>query len=194
MSQHLDQYYIDKVLCGETKAFSVLVDRYKFMVFTLAVKILKNKEEAEDVSQDVFVKVFRALNTFNGTSKFSTWLYKIAYYQSLDYLKKQKREVPTNTIDTAATFHLASMENALTRLETNERKQTIKNAIDALSKEDAVLITLHYYEELSLNEIADIMNLKVNTIKVRLFRSRKKLAVALKYKLEPEILENYGRK
>ena len=194
MSQNADQHYIEAVINGDTRAFSVLVDRYKYMVFTLAVKILKSQEEAEEVSQDVFVKAYTALSTFKGDAKFSTWLYKIAYYQSLDYLKKQKRTLNTSAIDSDTEFHLASAENALDSLEADERKLAIKSAIDTLAPDDAVVITLHYFEELSLKEIADIMNLEANTVKVRLFRSRKRLALLLKNKLEPEILGTYGRK
>ncbi len=194
MSQKEDQHYIDAVINGETRAFSVLIDRYKHMVFTLAAKVLKNHEEAEEVAQDVFVKAYTALTTFKGDSKFSTWLYKITYYRSLDYLKKQKRSLQTSSIDSDTVYHLSSMENALDSLETSERKLAIKKAIDELPEDDAVVITLHYFEELSLKEIADIMNLEANTVKVRLFRSRKRLAELLKNKLEPEILGNYGRK
>lgn len=194
MSQKEDQHYIDAIINGDTRAFSVLVNRYKHMVFTLAAKILKNHEEAEEVSQDVFVKAYLALSTFKGESKFSTWLYKIAYYRSLDELKKQKRSLNTSSIDSDTEFHLSSMENALDTLEADERKLAIKNAIDELPHDDAVVITLHYFEELSLKEIADIMNIEANTVKVRLFRSRKRLGGLLATKLEPEILGSYGRK
>lgn len=194
MSHKEDQHYIDLIRTGDTRAFAVLVDRYKHMVFTLAAKILKNHEEAEEVSQDVFVKVFSALHTFKGDSKFSTWLYKIAYYRSLDYLKKQKRSLHTSSIDSDTEYHLSSMENSLDSLVADERKKIIKKAIDELPEADAVVITLHYYEELSLKEIAEIMHIEANTVKVRLFRSRKRLAGLLKNKLEPEILGNYGRK
>ncbi|MEP3208788.1 MAG: sigma-70 family RNA polymerase sigma factor [Maribacter sp.] len=194
MSQKEDQHYIDAIINGDTRAFSVLVERYKHMVFTLAAKVLKNHEEAEEVAQDVFIKAYTALASFKGESKFSTWLYKIAYYRSLDYLKKHKRTVNTGSIDSDTEYHLTSMEDALDGLEDKERKQTIKAAINELPHDDAVVITLHYFEELSLKEIADIMNIEPNTVKVRLFRSRKRLAVLLKNKLEPEILANYGRK
>ncbi|MFK7813930.1 MAG: RNA polymerase sigma factor [Maribacter sp.] len=194
MSQKDDQHYIDAINSGNTKSFSVLVDRYKHMVFTLASKILKNHEEAEEVAQDVFVKAYTALITFKGDSKFSTWLYKIAYYRSLDELKKQKRRLNTSSIDSDAEFHLSEMENALDTLEANERKHAIKSAIEELPPDDAVVITLHYFEDLSLKEIAAIMNLESNTVKVRLFRSRKRLARLLASKLAPEILGNYGRK
>lgn len=193
MSQPEDQYYIEASLKGDTRAFAVLVDRYKHMVFTLAKKILKTTEEAEEVSQDVFIKVYQQLHTFKGNSKFSTWLYKIAYYKSLDYVKKQKRHLQTSTIDAEKEYHLPSIENTLDALEADERKLAIKRAINALAQDDAILITLYYFEEQSLKEIAEIMNLEVNTVKVRLFRSRKRLAALLTRVLEPEILRNYGR-
>ena len=194
MSQPEDQYYIDATINGDTKAFTVLIERYKHMVFTLALKILKNREEAEEVSQDVFVKVYQVLDSFKGDSKFSTWMYKIAYYRSLDYLKKQKRGLSTSSLDSEKEYHLPSIENNLDALEVNERKQAIKSAIDELPEDDAVVITLHYFEELSLKEIADIIGVEANTAKVRLFRSRKRLAQLLKNRLEPEFFENYGRK
>jgi len=194
MSHKEDQHYIDAIFDGDARAFSVLVDRYKHMVFTLAAKILKNHQEAEEVAQDVFVKVYMALRTFKGDSKFSTWLYKITYYRSLDELKRKKRGLKTSSIDSDTEFHLSNMENVLDMLETNERKLAIKGAIDELPSDDAVVITLHYFEELSLKEIADIMNIEANTVKVRLFRIRKRLAGLLANKLEPEILGNYGKK
>ena len=194
MSQPEDQYYIDAIINGDTKVFTVLIDRYKHMVFTLALKILKNREEAEEVSQDVFVKVYQVLHSFKGDSKFSTWIYKIAYYRSLDYLKKQKRGLSTSSLDSDKEYHLPSIENNLDALEINERKQAIKSAIDELPEDDTVVITLHYFEELSLKEIAEIIGVEANTVKVRLFRSRKRLAQLLKSRLEPEFFENYGRK
>jgi RNA polymerase sigma-70 factor (ECF subfamily) len=194
MSQPEDQYYINATIAGDVQAFAALVDRYKHMVYTLAMKIVKHTEEAEEISQDVFLKVFQVLNTFKGDSKFSTWLYKIAYYRSLDYIKKQKRQLNTSSIDSEIEFHLPSIEGVLDQFEVQERKQAIKRAIDKLPEADAVVITLHYFEELSLKEIAEVMNMEANTVKVRLFRSRKRLAVILKNEIEPEILENYGRK
>ena len=194
MSENTDQYYIDKVISGDTQAFSVLVDRYKHMVFTLAMKILKNREEAEEVSQDAFVKAYTALPTFKGASKFSTWLYKIAYYRSLDYLKRQGRSLNVGAVDVNTVFNLATTEDLLESLDLNERKVIIKNAISELPENDSLLITLHYLEEQSLKEISDLMGISVNNVKVRLFRSRKRLAVILQNKLEPETLRNYGRK
>lgn len=194
MSHNQDQHYIEKVILGDTNAFSVLIDRYKHMVFTLALKIIKNRGDAEEVAQDVFLKAYRVLATFKGDSKFSTWLYKMAYYKSLDYLKKNKRTVSTTQIDISDEYNIPSFDNALEAMEADERKATIKEALKELSEEDNVLITLYYFEELSLKEISKITGVQANTVKVRIFRSRKRLAGILVNRLEPETIQSYGGK
>jgi len=193
MSQKPDEHLINKVIKGENNAYAVLVDRYKHMVYTLALKIVKNREDAEEVAQDTFVKAYSALNEFKGESKFSTWLYKIAYYRSLDYLKKNKRRVETSTIDISEEYNIASMDDALDGMEVKERAEIIKHAIQELPAADAVLITLYYFETLSMNEISKVMGIPANTIKVRLFRGRKRLAKILENNLEQEIIHSYGR-
>lgn len=192
MDHNQDQHEIDAIINGDTKVFAILVDRYKHMVFTLAMKILRNREEAEEVSQDVFLKVYQQLRTFKGDSKFSTWIYRIAYNRSLDYLKKQGRSLNVSTIDPSIEYKFEPYDHMLDELDARQRKTTIKAAISELPENDAVIITLHYFEELSLNEIAAVMGLEANTVKVRLFRSRKRLAELLKSKLEPDTLSNYG--
>ena len=194
MSQKPDDYLIDRVIKGENNAYAELVDRYKQMVYTLAYKIVKNREDAEEVAQDTFVKAYNALNDFKGDSKFSTWLYKIAYYRSLDYLKKNKRQVETTKIDISEEYNIASLDDALDALEAKDRTEIIKHAIQKLPGEDSVLITLYYFETLSMNEISKVMGISPNTIKVRLFRGRKRLAKILENNLEKEIIHSYGRK
>jgi RNA polymerase sigma-70 factor (ECF subfamily) len=193
MSQKPDEDLINKVIKGENNAYAILVDRYKHMVYTLALKIVKNREDAEEVAQDSFIKAYNALNDFKGESKFSTWLYKIAYYRSLDYLKKNKRQVETTAIDISEEYNIASMDDALDRMEVKERAEIIKHAIEKLPASDAVIITLYYFETLSMNEISKVMEIPANTIKVRLFRGRKRLAKILENNLEFENIQSYGR-
>ena len=194
MSQNQDLFYIIETINGNTQAFSILIDRYKHMVFTLALKMLKNRENAEEVAQDTFIKAFSSLSTFKGDSKFSTWLYKIAYYGSLDYLKKEKRRLITSTIDSDHDIHFSELTTILDQFEIQDRKNMIKQSLDELSSDEAVLVTLHYFEELSLQEISEVINVSSNTIKVRLFRIRKRLAEILDKKLTPEAIKSYGRK
>lgn len=186
-----DQHYINLIANGDTNAFAVLVDRYKDMVFTLALKLLKNREEAEEVSQDAFIKVYKSLNKFKGDSKFSTWIYKITYNTSLDRIKKNKKYRNDVAIDEFTVNRLKAIDNALDALEVRERNETIKACIESLPNDDSFLLTLYYFEELSIDEIAKVMGITSNNVKVKVFRSRKKLATLLKARLEPEIIEHY---
>lgn len=193
MSTLNDQHYIDKILQGETNAFAVLIDRYKDMIFTLSLKMVKNREEAEEAAQDTFIKVFNSLSKFKGDSKFSTWIYKISYNTCLDRLKKNKKEDLNISIDEFSSHLIKTMDNALSALEDKERKQAIQNCLNSLPSEDNFLLTLFYFEDQNLEEIGKIMNINANNVKVKLFRSRQKLATILKKQLEPEIVEYYER-
>ncbi|MTH15325.1 sigma-70 family RNA polymerase sigma factor [Flavobacterium sp. LC2016-01] len=193
MSTIPDQHYIDRILQGETNLFAVLVDRYKDMIFTLSIKMVKNREEAEEAAQDTFIKVFNSLSKFKGDSKFSTWIYKISYNNCLDRLKKNKKEDLNISIDEFSSHLVKTMDNALSALEDKERKQAIQNCLNLLPREDNFLLTLFYFEDQNLEEIGKIMNINANNVKVKLFRSRQKLATILKKQLEPEIVECYER-
>ena len=192
MTTNSDQHYINKVLQGDNTAFAILVDRYKDLIFTLALRMVKNMEEAEEISQDTFLKVFKSLSKFKGDSKFSTWIYRVGYNTCLDRLKKNKRAHQTVAIDEFTEHQIKTLDNALDNMELEERKQAIQDCLQLLPSKDAYLITLYYFEELSLEEISKIIGVAANNVKVKLFRSRKKLATILKERLEPEIIENYG--
>lgn len=186
-----DQVYIDKILNGDTNAFTILVNRYKDLVFTLSLRMIKNREEAEEVAQDTFIKIFKSLSKFKGDSKFSTWIYKITYNTCLDRLKKNKRQQYTVAIDEYTEHQIKTLDNALDKIEEQEKQLAIKNCLELLPSEDSFMLTLYYFEELSLDEISKITGLKPNNVKVKLFRSRKKMATILKQQLEPEIIESY---
>ena len=90
MTETNEEIYLEKILKGDVNAYSFIVDKYKNMVFSLAFKMTKSREEAEEISQDTFIKVYKNLSKFKGESKFSTWLYRIAYHTTLDAIKKNK--------------------------------------------------------------------------------------------------------
>jgi len=186
-----DQYYINKVIEGDANAFAYLVDKYKNLVFTLVYRLLKNKEEAEEVSQDAFIKAFNSLSRFKGDSKFSTWIYRIAYNSSLDNLKKNKKyqnDIPINNI---TENQIGSVEDALSRIEKQEREYVIKQCLSSLPSDESFLVSLYYYEDLSIKEISEVLGLTTSNTKIKLYRSRKRLATILRQKLEPEIIEQY---
>ena len=180
MSQYPDQRYIDAVLGGDTHAYSILVDRYKNMVYAIAYGILKNREDAEEAAQDVFVKAYRALESFRGNAAFSTWLYRIAYRNSLDYLKRRRRIPEPANEGFEARLASPAREAYYQQEEEDEQKLMLQKAIASLEGPDQVIIRLYYYDERSLKEIAAIMEISVNTAKVRLFRSRDRLMQAVR--------------
>lgn len=194
MQDFNDQKNLDKIINGDTRIFETLVNQYKNMVFTLALQLIKNKEEAEEVAQDTFIKVYKNLHKFKGESKFSSWLYRITYNTCLDNLRKNKKNNETYDLDDITINKIKTIDNALDELERQEKKEMIKKCLSKLKEEEQVLLTLYYYEELSLQEIASVLNKKYDQIRVNLHRSRIKLAKILENNLTPEILENYGRK
>lgn len=193
MTTNDEQHIINQIIEGDTKAFAELVNRYKDLVFTLAIRMLKHREEAEEASQDIFIKVYKSLAKFKGDSKFSTWIYKVAYNACLDRIKMNKRRFNEVAIDEFTERHIKTIDNALDRMEKDEQQKSIQECLQLLPSEDSFLLTLYYFEDLSLEEMSKVVGIEPNTIKVRLFRIRKKLASILKQRLEPEIISSYER-
>lgn len=193
MTINNDQQYIDTVLKGDTNAFAILVDKYKDMVFSLAIKITKNREEAEEVSQDSFIKAFKSLKNFKGDSKFSTWLYKITYNNCIDRVKKNARSYNTDTIDEVNENKIKAIEDTLQTIERKERATVIRECMEALPQDERTILWLFYFEELSLKEIIDVTSYSESNIKVKLHRARKRLLSIVKEKVEPELINHYGR-
>lgn len=193
MDHQSDQYYIDKVLDGEVNAFAVLVERYQNLVYTVIFRMVKNKEQSEEVAQDTFVKAYESLSKYRGEAKFSTWLYTIAYRKSLDMLKASKRMITSNVIDEINEGDIEMVNDALHLLQQKEKKQIILDCILRLPEEEAAIITLYYYEEKSVKEITKITGLKTDNIKIKLYRSRKKLYSMLEKYISLEINSKNGR-
>ncbi len=187
-----DQKLIDAINKGDTKAYTQLVNRYKDLVYTLAIRMVRNREEAEEVAQDTFIKVFKSLDKFKGDSKFSTWIYKVTYNTCLDRIKKNKKHLNDVPIDEFTFNKLETIDNALDNLIKEEKNRLIKNCINKLPEDSSALLTLFYFEDLSLEEISKIINIEANTVKVKLFRARKKLAIILEHYLQPQNSMNYG--
>lgn len=193
MTTNDENILIEAINNGDTRAYAQLVDRYKDLVYTLALRMLKHKEEAEEVAQDTFIKVFKSLDKFKGDSKFSTWIYKVAYNTCLDNIKKNKKHLNNVAIDEYTFNKLDTIDNALDNIIKEEKSALIKNCINKLPEDSSALLTLFYFEELSLDEISKIINIEANTVKVKLFRARKKLAVILEQYLQPQNNMSYGK-
>lgn len=183
---------IAAILAGDSKEFAVLVDAYKNIVFTVALRMLKNREEAEEVAQDTFVKVYRSLGKFKGDSKLSTWIYRVAYNTCLDRLKANGRRQQQVSIDEIEGYELPDLSNALDGMMASEKYEVLQACIKRLPAKDAALLSLFYLEEKRLSELAEILKMNQNAVKVGLFRARGRLAKIIKQHVEPEIIREYG--
>jgi len=175
MNFQSDNFYIDKVLNNDANAYASLVEKHKSMVFTIALKIVRNREDAEEIAQDVFVKAYQSLATFKKESKFSTWLYRIVYNASISKTRKKNLETTNINYDIVENYSEDDINNNLNRLEENEQKKIINTVLKKLNPEDHLLVTLYYFEEKSVEEISEIADISQSNVKVKLFRTRKKL-------------------
>ena len=172
-----DYFYIQRIKAGDMRAFSGIVSKYQSKLLTIILKIVGNREDAEDITQEVFIKVFKSLEQFKGDAEFSTWLYRVAYNTTLSELRKRKFTfVPID--DKFLTENEAVSEN-IDEMDTKHRLACLDAALKRLSPDDAFLITLYYLEEQSIDEISRISNLSGSNVKVRLHRIRKKLAAEI---------------
>jgi len=192
MTQTDDSTLIENTLKGDIKSFEAIVERYHQMVYTLAFRILKNHQEAEELAQDVFLKIYSSLSSFNRKSKLSTWVYKITFNTSINKLNSQKRIIETTHINGFTEQKYNNTADASQKMENEERQETIKTALSRLSETDSTIVSLYYYEEMNVEEIAEIVGLSQQNVKIKLHRSRKKLYLELKDKVSLEKTEENG--
>jgi RNA polymerase sigma-70 factor (ECF subfamily) len=183
-----DKEIIKKVLSGDINAYAALVEQYQNFVFTIILRYVKNREDAEEVAQDVFVKAYKSLADFKGTSKFSTWLYTICTTTSITFLRKKKVDV--QSLDNEKIYDQASSIDVGTVTNIIEQKSNVKmvnNALLLLNIDDAQIIQLFYKGEQTLEEIGQILGLETNTVKVRLHRARTRLKEKMQQHFSAEV-------
>ncbi len=173
MDNQSDKIVLKQIKQGDVSAYSVLVNRYRNMAFTLAASITKNNEDAEEVAQDAFVKAYKNLGSFKGKSKFSTWLYQIVYRTALSKMRIKKQQV--QSIDEKTIVDVNLNDKQPDNLERSDRKKIIKIAINQLKEDESFLLILYYYQELSMEELAEATGYSVSNVKVKLHRARKNM-------------------
>ncbi|MFL5789216.1 MAG: RNA polymerase sigma factor [Flavisolibacter sp.] len=191
-TEQADMDIIAQVLKGDNNTYAVLVQRYQNFVFTIVLRYVKSREDAEEVSQDVFIKAYRSLADFKGTSKFSTWLYTIATTTSITFLRKKKLDV--HSLDNENVFNAAdNIDSGMSanQIEQKSRLNMVNEAIKMLNPDDAQIITLFYKAEQNLEEIAQILGKETNTVKVQLHRARARLKDKMEKHFEQEVKDIY---
>ena len=175
-------------LCeGDETALAPLVERYKRMVYRLAVQITKNHADADDVMQETFIKVYRSIHTFRRDAAFETWLYRITVNEALNFVKRRDRrrectlETAVETEYEATARHYAQLANdPHAQAEKSELRQYVTEAVNSLPLKHRMVVILHEFEGLTHAEIASILNCSEGTVRSRLHYARKKLRTLLK--------------
>ena len=186
MNDRDDLYYIDLIRNGDTAAYSFLVERYSEMVYSIALKMLCNESDAEDLAQEIFISAFKSLDKFKGNAKFSTWIYRITYNKAVSILRRSKRVTVTEN-ETYLENHGEAEHQNLGLSDEEETVAVLKKAIEDLPDEEQLLIMLYYFEDQSVDDIARITSLSAANVKVKLFRARKKLK-SLFEKRNPDLI------
>ena len=179
--------YIQEILGGNVSRFSYFVTTYKDMAYSVAFRIVKNNEDAEEIVQDSFVKAYKALHKFRKESKFSTWFYRIVVNNALTRKKAISYQVSDANSSEISNVQMEEIESAYKNLTQLERQKFINNALEKIPEEDSLLLTLFYLNENSIEEISEITGISKGNLKMKLLRAREKMYLALQKSLKFEI-------
>lgn len=188
MQKDNDFIYIERILAGNKSDFSYLVDKYKDMVFTIAFRITCNREDAEEVAQDVFLKAYKGMDKFKKTAGFSTWLYRIAYNHSISKIRKKKPDIQS-VDDPDYNYKEIAQDDPEMEKMNRIPVEYLKRAMEKLDETDRIILTLFYQDDCPVKEIAIITGLSPSNVKVKMHRSRKKMMDELKLYLKKELID-----
>ncbi|NVO03824.1 MAG: RNA polymerase sigma factor [Bacteroidetes bacterium] len=177
-----DQILYSETIENKESFFKSLVDTYQNKVFQTCYVFLRNKEDAEDISQEVFIEVYNSIEKFRNDSKISTWIYRISINKSLNFLRKQKQNKFIRTFELLfdskkQNYHndQKASETANSRLETKELGDLLKKAIETLSTNQKIAFTLNKYDDLNYQQISEVMDISISSVESLLHRAKKKL-------------------
>ena len=175
-----DEELVELSLDGNRDAFRTVVVRYRTPIYNFCYRMVRNPEEAEDISQEVFLRIFRFLDRYNDQWKFSTWIYRIAFNLCVDALRKRKRNlsldnlIPISAQDLQGELHAKeALPDA--EVEQEEQRRYIRRAIDSLPPKYQTAITLYHLKDMSYEEIARMTDMPIGTVKTRVHRGRRML-------------------
>lgn len=190
-----DEELVARARKGDRPAFAHLVDRHRVSVFNLTLRIVGNREDAEEAAQDVFVRAFRSLDRFRGDARFATWLYRIAVNVSLSSARRSRRDLSTSSLsepdddDDGLPMQIPDTSaNPAERFEQAEFREQVRNLVSALPPIYSAVISMYHIQSLSYDEISEALELPIGTVKARLFRARAALRNLVSRSMEPDSL------
>ena len=188
MEKKTDEYYIREILKGDSGSFSQLVEKYSHLAFSLSMKILNQREDAEEAAQDAFIKAYNSLSAFHSNATFKTWFFRIVYNTALSKLRTRKNiEVKFDDVK-ISDAEIQATENAIGKLNADDRQRYLQVGLEKLEPDERALLKMYYYDDFSMEEVSVITGLTVSNTKVKIHRSRKKLLQELKSVLKDEII------
>jgi RNA polymerase sigma factor (sigma-70 family) len=175
----MELLFIQQIIQGNVSKFSYFIETYKQLAYSIAFRILNNKEDTEEVVQDSFVAAYRFLHTFRGGAKFSTWFSKIVVNNALKKINVRHLKIQNIPADEIPEPVVEEIGSAYRKLARDEQKRFINQALSQLDMEGRLLLTLYYLHENSIEEMAEITSVSRENIKMKLHRGRKKMHLAL---------------
>ncbi len=179
--------YINKAKDGDIDAYGIIAESYNDMIYTLAMRILNNREEAEDLCQEILIKLFKTLHKYKAQAPFGAWVYRISYNETINKYRSLKRHRGVFEPTSEHTDVRAETSLVDDKMQHSERKMIILEALSSLSVQDKFLVHGFYFDDIPIKELAVITGLTESNIKIKLHRSRKKLFELLNKK---HIIEN----
>jgi len=186
-----DRELVRRAQNGDKEAFAALVQRHQGRVFAVAGGILRNREDVEDIAQQAFLKAYFSLKRFDQRAAFSTWLYKITVNECWDFLRKRKVRplvLEADLNEEQARRYQAAEEVADARPDASEQlaaQERVGQLLECLEERDRTMLVLKEVQGFSVEEIAEVLELNINTVKVRLFRARQRIAESVRRRVRP---------
>ena len=188
MEKKTDEYYIREILKGDSGSFSPIVEKYSHLAFSLSMKILNQREDAEEAAQDAFIKAYNSLSSFQSGSTFKTWFFRIVYNTSISRLRMHKNTEIKLADVKISDAEIRATEIAVEQLNKEDRHKYLQAGLEKLEPDEQALLKMYYYDDFSMDEVSAITGLTVSNVKVKIHRSRKRLLMELKFILQDEII------
>lgn len=179
MELYTDHYYVKRVQEGDEACFACLIDKYSTQIHTLILRIVGSREDAEELSQDVFMKVYKNISSFKGSSSFSTWIYRIAYNTAISATRRRKMEYLAIEESQLNNVSEEALNDSMACLDHSERIVRLEHALELLLPNERAMILLFYMQEKTIDDMTQITGLSNSNVKTKLHRIRKKIVILL---------------
>jgi len=172
MEQLTDEQLVDRIRQGDEEAYRFLIERHKNYIYTLVYRMVEHRETAEDLTQEIFIKLYRSLSHFRGDAKFTTWVYRLTVNLVTDYRRAQRRKPYEAILDKVKGWFGNRQEEPEAAALQKEEQQTVQRLLSELPDKYRLILYLYHYKQLSYQEIAEVTQLPLKTIETRLYRGK----------------------